>query len=206
MYWPEIFWLLSVLRLHLSRALHCSTLHTSMARWPHQGLAGASHYGQLGESPEEDVLLLFPNLLAHTSHLDRKTVDPFQDVFFYSLPYQLCQKRVLNYSRILACCLTHPACCSQHHPAHPTNISPFRDHYKPLVWRPWFSRHLHLLKLFSASRAPENLPHMLGQWWGTVGFCQGVQLQTFLPANDLQVKCRKSSIQIIICYISTKPH
>lgn len=53
-----------------------------MARWPHQGLAGASHYGQLGESPEEDVLLLLPNLLAHTSHLDGKTVDPFQDAFF----------------------------------------------------------------------------------------------------------------------------
>lgn len=55
-----------------------------MARWPHQGLAGPSHHGELGESLTEDVLSLLPNLLAHTSHLDRKTMDPFQDAFFTS--------------------------------------------------------------------------------------------------------------------------
>lgn len=75
MYWPEIFWLLSVPRLHLSRALHCCTPHQVL-------LAGTSHHRQLGESLEEDVLSLLFNLLAHTSHLDRRTMDLFQDAFF----------------------------------------------------------------------------------------------------------------------------
>lgn len=53
-----------------------------MARCPRQVLAGTSHQGQLGEALEKDVLSLLPNLLAHTSHLDGSTMDPFQDAFF----------------------------------------------------------------------------------------------------------------------------
>lgn len=148
------------------------TLHTSMARGPHQVLAGISHHGQL-----ESLL--------------RKICFHYCLTYLFMPPTCMGGPRILSRMLFFTPCLISsagkefwtilgswhaaspilPAACSA---THPTNISSSSDYYKPLVWIPWFSRHLHFLKLFSASRAPENLPHMLGGWWGTVGLCQGV--------------------------------
>lgn len=121
-YWPEIFCLLSVPRLPLSK--HCMTL-------PYMPLHPDVHsrYWQvpLTEDNQENLLrkACFHHCLIYLPILPtwRGGLQILSMVLFYSLPHKPCWKRALRHPRSLSCCLAHPACCSHLHPAHSTDIS-----------------------------------------------------------------------------------